>query len=215
MKFFLYSDKITPDLNRMLMQEFNINKAVITYVPSASTDKAIAYFEAFKKSFAHENIQEFYYLTLDQSFDYQSAEKLLKKSDILFLSGGHTFDFIKNIRSAKFDQLIVEFSNSEKLLLGQSAGAILMSPSLNTAQIIGDTKSFTQNKNQGLGLFNYEICPHYTESLDPEIISYSKSITNTILALPEDSAAIINNGRLTCSGKAYLFERGIKTNINS
>src|SRR5690606_32920603 len=90
------------------------------------------------------------------------------KSDIIHLSGGNTFYFIKHLRQAKLLKDFKEFLNNGGVLTGLSAGAIIMTRSIQTAAF----PSFDRDENEdnvrnfkGMGLVNFEFFPHYKNSL--------------------------------------------------
>ena len=90
-------------------------------------------------------------------------------TDILYLSGGDTILFCKNIKQKKIDKEIFKFvKKKDKVLSGLSAGAIIMTPKLNIVKLI-DKKNNEFNVS-GLGLINFEVFPHYQVKQHKKII---------------------------------------------
>jgi len=49
------------------------------------------------------------------------------------------------------------------------------------------------------------IC-HYDETLDPKIYGIAKKINSQVIALPENSGIIINDGKLETVGDVFVFD---------
>src|SRR3989344_9605702 len=50
----------------------------------------------------------------------------------IYIGGGNTFSLLHDLRSSKFDKLLIEFLNSGRPIYGGSAGAIIFGKNINT-----------------------------------------------------------------------------------
>ena len=119
-------------------------------------------------------------------------EKLMK-SNILVISGGDPFQLLINLRKSGLDNAITQFTKKKEFILaGYSAGAYILTPILENAKIFnenypGGKKYKTQDKLKdftGLGIVDFEIIAHYSETQHREIfknyIENNRRIVKTI-----------------------------------
>lgn len=101
----------------------------------------------------------------DYTFTGKTKEQVrdfLKDFDVLYMSGGNTFWFLKKIQEADCADVIKEFVNSGKIYISTSAGSILAGPEIYTArrleklEKVPDLKDFT-----GLGFVNFLMMVHW------------------------------------------------------
>ena len=59
----------------------------------------------------------------------------VKDFDVIYVCGGNTFYLLKKIREIGFDKVIIEFTKTDKLYLGVSAGSILVNPNISAANV--------------------------------------------------------------------------------
>ncbi len=125
--------------------------------------------------------------------DATSEIEKLMKSNILVISGGDPFQLLINLRKSGLDNAITQFTKKKEFILaGYSAGAYILTPILETAKIFnenypGGKKYKTQDKLKdftGLGIVDFEIIAHYSETQHREIfknyIENNRRIVKTI-----------------------------------
>jgi peptidase E len=127
-------------------------------------------------------------------------EKLMK-SNILIISGGDPFQLLINLRKSGFDNAIKQFTKKEEFVLASySAGAYVLTPTLETAKIFnenypGGKKYTTQDKVidfTGLGIVDFEIIAHYSEAQHKEIFkNYFEDAVRDIRPIADDEFVII------------------------
>ena len=126
------------------------------------------------------------------SINPSEEHEKLRNSNILIISGGNTFQLLLNIRQSQFDEEILKFCHRpDTIIAGYSAGAIVLSP---TIQICNDhpPENWTNNYS-GLGCFNFEIMPHYSETRKFEYENYEKTAKFPVKALTDDDYIILNH----------------------
>ena len=68
----------------------------LAYIPSR-TDKERWYFEKAQPEFSELGITDFFYFDVDEDFESSQLEEFTS-CDAIFLSGGNTYQFLKNLK---------------------------------------------------------------------------------------------------------------------
>ncbi|MFW5988510.1 MAG: Type 1 glutamine amidotransferase-like domain-containing protein [bacterium] len=136
-------------------------------------------------------INNLMYFDLDKEFDKNKVENLLN-CNAIHLSGGNTLYFLNLLQKRNFIKLVRNFVNNEGILIGVSAGGILMSKRITAAKICDDNYIGLDNLNS-LSLVNFDFFPHWNNNDDylKKIINYSKKNTGKICYLCKDSDGIV------------------------
>lgn len=185
----------------------------IAYIPSCSylCDQD---FQEFVNQYERFNIHNIINFPIDVPFTEVLKEEVLK-SDIIHLSGGNTFYFLKYLRKTGMIKELKNFVKNGGILTGLSAGAIIMTKTIETAsfpEFDRDDNDENIKNFKGMGLVNFEFFPHYKNSkrYDKEIVRYSKKLDIPLYACPDGSGIVVNNDEVKFVGKAYCFYRGRK-----
>lgn len=218
MKLVFYSGGSFEDnklLNEALVSMFS-DLSHIMYIPSNS-DGYEPYFQQFQSAFSDLGIKNINAFSADREFSAEQLENLLK-SDAIFLSGGNTFYFLDTLKKKGLIEPLQGFVEQRGVLAGMSAGALIMTPNINTASI----PSFDSDDNlvglkelSALDLTHFEFSPHYLplEAIDNELLNYSKTTDNPVIACTEGSGIVIQDEKLSLIGTATLFTQGQKTKL--
>jgi dipeptidase E len=186
---------------------------VIAFVP-ADAESAEADFSAFKKGFSRTVIKRFRCIPVDRSLS-EKAENALLSADAIFLGGGNTFYFLNNLRKRKLLPKLRRFAKNGGLLMGLSAGSILMTPSIMTAAVPAmdsDDNEIGLRNLSALKLVPFEFSPHYYHSreADRELKNYSKSLPHPIYACADGEGIVVKNGAIHFIGRVAVFRNGAK-----
>jgi len=214
MKLCLYSggDRHKNDkLNRELIKMFPSKREKITYIPSAG-DEDRKYFKEFQNWYKFYGLTNFGFFSLEEKFDTKSIEKLLT-SKVIYLSGGNTYHFLFWLRKRKFLNILRNFVKRGGVLIGLSAGSILMAPRINISGIPScdhDENKVGLKNLKSLGLVSFEFFPHYSSSLrlDRELLEYSKTTPYPVFAMEEGSGMVIWEEKTTIIGPYKVFYKG-------
>lgn len=125
-------------------------------------------------------------------------DNLLKISDILYIAGGISDDLVEFFKSYKLDEILRKYIDSDKIIIGSSAGAMLF-----TNVSMGDKYMFSDNYHNYnykmvncLGLINISICPHYQNE---DLIIYNDEIKKYGLpsfGIEEDTCLVIDRDKI-------------------
>ncbi len=147
-------------------------KRVFGYMP-AEGGKSDNWLEHWR-TFCSLHDAEFVYLDNTDAGDLSK----LNNVNVLFITGGNTFQLAKNIRASGFDLAIKEYiMDNEKVLAGFSAGAIIMTPSIRVAGESAwgaDENTAGVTNLTGLSLVDFEVLPHYQDSFAQSADEYEK-----------------------------------------
>ncbi|WP_139207597.1 MULTISPECIES: Type 1 glutamine amidotransferase-like domain-containing protein [unclassified Bacillus (in: firmicutes)] len=121
----------------------------------------------------------------------------------MHLSGGQTSYFYRMIKKRGFHKIIREFILSGKMLIGMSAGAIIMGKSTRIATLLEN--DIVENDN-GLCLFSFEIFPHYTEEKESIITEYIYEYPdNMVYDLPNDALIHLKEKKMRLLGDISIY----------
>lgn len=161
--------------------------------------------------------EEFSYEVFDiwdgRTSDY--SEQVLKSYDVIWLGGGHVpteNTFFQQI------QLKEKLAGFKGMIIGISAGTmnsaetVYAQPELEGEAINPDYQRFLP----GLGLTKTSILPHYQMIKDTRLdgmrlfedITYGDSMGRRFLALPDGSYLLIEDGKESVYGEAYVIADG-------
>ena len=189
----------------------------LVYIPAWYGDECKKDFDQFTRQLKKSSIQKFTYFPLDRKLkphDYKD----LKNADIIFLDGGNTYFLLHYLKEHKLIEWFKK-NKKNKVFAGLSAGAIVLSPNINMAAIPkdeADEPMFDENP-ESCKLVNFEIYPHFENSVknNKEVLKYSTSNSNLILAIPDGSGLVIDEDKTVMFGSVFGFFQGKKFKIQS
>ncbi|MGG3564337.1 Type 1 glutamine amidotransferase-like domain-containing protein [Neobacillus rhizosphaerae] len=179
----------------------------LAYIPSQS-DPQRKYFNYIKEYFQSLGVSDFLYFDADEEYDESLLEEL-KDCDGIFLSGGNTFYFLKNLQERNLIPTIQTMAEKGKLLIGLSAGSIMMSKTIRIAAYIDDNIDDLQTL-ESLNLINFEFMPHW-EIQQPcleELLEYSLTNQNTIYTCYDGDGIVLQGDTIEFFGKVNEIRNG-------
>jgi dipeptidase E len=167
-KLVLYSDQGSPQsgsLDARLLELLPSRRAV-GYIP-ASPDRDRRFFSGLARHYEQLGIA-LQFFSLEDEFQPDALPELLQL-DAIHLSGGNTFRFLHWLRARGLFSELQKYVAQGGVLVGVSAGAILMTRNIRSAAICGDApypapNDPTLGETAGLGLVDFAILPHFEGS---------------------------------------------------
>lgn len=184
-------------------------------------EKTDYYASLIKKMFEEAGFSFEHFCTLDSRNEKQ-AEKLVRESDLLILSGGHVPTQNRFFQKIHLRELMKDYDG---VVIGISAG------SMNSADVV-----YSQPEEEGeaidpdyqrfltgLNLTKTNLLPHYQEKKDDILdglriyhdIACPDSIGKTFYAIPDGSYLFIDGSKEEMRGEAYRLRDGIIVRISS
>lgn len=131
----------------------------------------------------------------------EDIENYLKDFDVIYMSGGNTFYFLKKIQESNCADVIRDFVKNGKIYIGTSAGSVVAGPDILPMR---DLEKFNKvpklEDYKGLGLVNFIIMPHWgSESFKNRYINerleHSYGEQYSLILLPNDSYVMVDDNR--------------------
>ncbi len=155
----------------------------------------------FYRQLGIDNVQ---YYDLDRDCD-QYIIAAIKDCDIIHFGGGNTYTFNHRIKEGNYFQVFYELLTSDRLVIGESAGAIVLTRDIGITAILGE-----ENKSldtSGLGLLDFQLLPHYN-SLSPgqvALIDDYQSISNgPIIVVNDGGGVLVDAVNVTLIDSSYI-----------
>lgn len=204
MKIVLHSDQsleLTADHDRSALRGLTGKREPrIGYIPSAP-DPRRRYFrerEAYYQRLGFSSLEYF-----DPEEEHSPAEvDAFFRLDAIHLSGGQVTSFRERLRFTGCDERLVAFARRGGVLIGVSAGAMLMGESFSCVSFFGE-----KGETDGLGLFDFEVFPHVNEKFpNLELLkAHVRRSGRSLYAMNDGDMVILNGGRTVLKGSPTLL----------
>jgi dipeptidase E len=212
----LYSDQIIPAncrvdfrLLEMIAQQSRCYD--LGYIPSGP-DPDLRFFKECKEYYARYGLHLSVFHDLDLCHTGQSMNDLLSCGSI-HLSGGNTRAFLERLKRSATLGILRDWALKGGILIGASAGAILMTPSIAADALYSGNRPEEVEDFGALDLLPFEFFPHLfgKPSYLEDLLRYSRSTPRPILACPDGDGVIVTQGKVDCIGKPmWLLNGSIK-----
>ncbi len=137
--------------------------------------------------------------------DTKEIAQVLEDCSCIYISGGNTFFLLQELRKRGTDKLIVGQIEKGKLYVGESAGAMIVSPNIEYVKEMDDHLSQTPNFDdfKGLAIVDFYPVPHFNsfpfeEETKRIIQEYSRLPLKPISNL---QAIVVENDSIAILGK--------------
>lgn len=204
-----YSDQVLPEnerLDRRFLEMVGKDKPRLAYIPSAS-DNSRKYYREKCEYYKRYGIEALLYFDLNKEYDSSLTEELLS-CDGIHLSGGDPFQFLGSIRKRNFGPVLKEYLNQGGILLGISAGAIVLTPSINISHVF--YKSRTE-QHQAVGLVDFHFLPHWNQREDrlEAVKKFSLDNQAVVYACRDGDGIVIQDGNIELVGDVVRIINGM------
>ncbi|WP_270197914.1 Type 1 glutamine amidotransferase-like domain-containing protein [Bifidobacterium pseudocatenulatum] len=119
---------------------------------------------------------------------YSTIQAVFEDADVIYFTGGNSFFLMDQLRKTETDELLKKELANGKLMIGESAGAIICAPTIQYIEQMDEKpEGYSQEDNEGLDLIDFYVLPHY-------LTAPFKKITERIMAEFSDlNICAINN----------------------
>ena len=210
MKLVLFSDYKyvnTQDFGTRLVKLIGKHEPTVGYI-SSSPDSTRKFYSETKDYYSKSNVILSPYIDLEDEFDSDIIE-LIFQADAIHLSGGNTFRFLFWIVKRGLDKQLFEYINSGGVLIGVSAGCIVMTPDISESALCGDENYIGLKDTKGLGLINFHYVPHASRNVvNKDVITKSKQDCSAILVCKDSDWVVIDGVKSEVYGEPKLIVNG-------
>lgn len=182
-------------LKQALKREIVLYGNKIAYISSAKQEGEKKYYLSTIDDYRvmSENVSVDYF-DLSSDFSGIDLEKLLDYK-IIYLSGGNTYEFLKDAKERNLKNILKQSTSA--LLIGASAGSILMTPTIDICSI-EDENTVNLSDTSGFGFVDFEFSPHFKESDRELLLNYKKD--RDIYLCKDGDGIFYNNGEIKLFG---------------
>ena len=119
---------------------------------------------------------------------YSTIQAVFEDADVIYFTGGNSFFLMDQLRKTETNELLKKELANGKLMIGESAGAIICAPTIQYIEQMDEKpEDYSQEDNEGLDLIDFYVLPHY-------LTAPFKKITERIMAEFSDlNICAINN----------------------
>lgn len=214
-KLVLHSDQVSgkTQVDEAFLKFFGGDKPKIAYIPSQS-DLTKKYFNQKVEWYKQFGITDLLYFDIDQEYNEENIPELLS-CDAIFLSGGNTYYFLNSLKNRNFLSVLNSFVEKGGILIGVSAGSILMSKTIAVTSIDddigGDQNTVGIKDFSALGLNDFEFFPHFDINnieIAGRLKKYSKTSKSVIYACKDGDGIIVEDNNMQFFGEVLKVENG-------
>jgi dipeptidase E len=207
----LYSDQIVPETEKVdeeLAALLGKSNPQIGYIPS-SADPQRKYYGERRVYYDRLGMTLSTYFELDEACDPNRLEALLG-CDAIHLTGGNTYYFLHWLRRRGMLAPLRQYAARGGVLIGVSAGAILMTPDIATAALCGDEPLEGETDLAALHLVDFAFVPHFGE-IPCDLVAlqaYSRSRQAVLYACRDGDGIVVEDDQVKCIGDVLVIVNG-------
>jgi len=127
----------------------------------------------------------------------------LKDADMIWLAGGQPGYLMYWLRRFKIDKALLEILNNGTVLVGSSAGSMVMAKDLKVCDCYIDEEEAGASVIPGLGLVDFDFYPHFRDEQLDEIKAQYKGEKMYLVKDGED--IVVENNKVTVFGEERII----------
>ncbi len=142
--------------------------------------------------------------------DRKVNKKELTDTDVIFVFGGNTFEYLSRIKETGLYKIIKDFVKKDGVYVGLSAGSYIAAPTIEAATWKNVDENLIGLKN--LKSFNFVpflVTAHLDKKSYPIVKEEAKNTKYKIISLTDEQAILINgnNTKIIGKGKKNIFNQ--------
>ena len=184
----------------------------VAYIPSGGNLTDL-FFQAQKVYYSRYQINLSPCFYLDDRYQPDMLDTLWS-ADAIHLSGGNTFHFLRDLQTRNLIEPLKQYAENGGVLIGVSAGAILMTPDIQTTLLCGDVPPGYEIDTHGLGLVDFAFVPHLGRHTNLEQIkAYSRQNSQiSVVACPDNGGVVVVDNEIRFIGDVKIYKNGLRAN---
>lgn len=155
----------TKEIDEEIVKMTNIDKPNFLFIGLASSFSD-SYYDTIKKIYKNLGCETVYLKKKNIINNPDIVKDKISNADIIYIGGGDSIKLINEIKEYKLDILLKEAYKKGTILVGISAGAILLSKEGFSDSLMLRNDSNKHSFVEGINLNNLIISPHYNSSIE-------------------------------------------------
>ncbi len=151
-------------MNLFLNFAGDVKGKTVTFIPTASVVEKVNF---FVKS-GRKALEKMGMIVDELEISTATSDEIINKltqNDFIYITGGNTFFLLQELRKSGADKIIIEQVEYGKVYIGESAGAMVVSPDVEFAQMMDSVKKAPELVGfHGLGIVEFYPVPHHTNA---------------------------------------------------
>lgn len=209
MNIFLLSvtDNLITDLKNSLAKEISSRGNKVAYISSDPQGVDRPYYKSTMADYSQISADiKVDYFDLSSNFSDETLTQLPSHYGTIYLSGGNTYVFMDSARKRNIKPMLKKHLESNGLIIGASAGAIMMTPSIDLAG--------TEDENipgfmdgAGFSFVDFEFHPHFKQNQGELVFlsEYRKKKNRKLYVCSDRSGLFYSEGKIKLFGDASEF----------
>ncbi|WP_394392679.1 Type 1 glutamine amidotransferase-like domain-containing protein [Shewanella woodyi] len=154
------------------------------------------------------------FVELESEFDDDILPELFG-CDVIHLAGGDTFRFLKGLKRRGLLPKLRQYLEAGGALVGVSAGAMIMTPSIESAFLCGDSNDVELKDLSALELVPFHFMPHLPSELSTPVdfiaelqckdVEFDEALFESLYLCQDNSALVLIDGELEELGSPLLW----------
>ncbi len=208
-KLVLYSNQISPasaPIDARLFALVNKTHPRVGFIPSRG-DPSRKYFIDRHSFYADHGADLCLNFELDTDY-HPDLLAALWECDAIHLSGGNTFYFLHWLQERQLLAPLREYVAKGGVLIGVSAGAMLMTPNITSASYSDDIPLSDTRDDNALGLVDFAFVPHLDE-VNPDLVPLkrlSREQSIVVYGSTDSGGIVVDGDRVECIGKVIRID---------
>ncbi|WP_394129521.1 Type 1 glutamine amidotransferase-like domain-containing protein [Shewanella maritima] len=216
MKLALVSNNATTQGRQAITQllaSLNVapNELTVGYIASAP-DPDRTFFNQTRDFYQQLGVNQVAYLELEQEFSQQQFEKICACS-VIHLSGGDTYRFLYWLKQRGLVDTLANLALAGKAFVGVSAGAMLLTPSIESASLCGDIDTFQQTDFTALAVVDFMFTAHAKRDANERSLAEKVAQDNHcpfVLCADEDALVIEGQQHTVFGQPQWVYSAKLK-----
>lgn len=203
MDIFLLSvtDNLQEDLKVSLKEEIAKRGNAVAYISSEPQSGDRPYYLSTIEDYSQIGSDiKVDYFDLSEGFSDEALAKLLEYGTI-YLSGGNTYVFMDSANKRNLRPILKKHLDNEGLLIGASAGSIMMTPSIDLAGFEDENSPNLQN-TKGFSFVGFEFHPHFHTEYNDRLSQYMEKRSSEMYTCKDGSGIFYADGKISLFGGA-------------
>ena len=202
----------TKEIDERIITETNKENPIFLFIGFAS-DRADSEYDHYKKIFQNLGCKTEHLKKKNVLHNRNIVEDKISRADIIYIGGGDTLKLLETIKEYDIEPLLKNAYQNGTILVGKSAGAILLSKEGFSDSYILRGEKKTHEFINGLGFQDISIIPHYKENKQKEADLEKQIGKRMVFGIQNGTALLIKDHKIETiesikGNHVYKVEKG-------